>query len=432
MAAPIYADGFKTVPFWHEAAPLRRMPEAAQPERCDVAIIGSGFTGLSAALDLARAGRHVVVYEADDPGNGCSTRNGGMIGNLLKVSLRGLIGEYGREAAIDMFREAMDGLDYTVDLIEREKIDCFCEVVGKFKGAVKPSHYETMARELDYMRKEIGYQGEIVPRTEMHRIIDTDAYHGGRIEQNHGGIHPGLYHAGLLDRVLAEGVSVLSHTPVETLDEETGGVTLVTPRGHTAARDVIVATNGYTQPVTPYVRRRLVPLGSYVIATEPLAPEVMSRLLPGRHMIVDSRKMLYYYRPAPGSTAMIFGARAAYTEIGDRDGAKRVHCKMVGIFPELASTKVTHAWHGFVAMTFDDLPHTGKRGRVHHACGYNGSGVTPATYLGHRTAMKLLGNSGKASPFDDLAFPSRAFYTGNPWPLPAVLAWYDLHDRIGN
>jgi glycine/D-amino acid oxidase-like deaminating enzyme len=431
MPASIYADDFKAEPYWHDAAPLRTPPAAAPPAACDVAIIGSGYTGLSAALDLARAGRDVVVFEADAPGNGCSTRNGGMIGNLLKVSLKGLIEQYGRQAGIDMVREAMDGLDYTVDLIRRETIDCHCEVVGKFKGAVHRGDYDKMARELEFMRKEVGYEGEMVPRADQHRIIDTDAYHGGRIEQGHGGLHPGLYHAGLLDRALAAGVTLLAHTPVEGLDEEAEGVTLVSAAGRTRARDVIVATNGYTRPATPWVRRRLVPVGSYVIATEALDAGVMNRLFPGRHMITDSRKMIYYYRPSPDGTRIIFGARAAYSEVSDREGARRVHAKMLGIFPELAGIKVTHAWHGFVAMTFDDLPHTGARGRVHHACGYNGSGVTPSTWLGHKTATALLGNSERASAFDDLGFPTRTFYTGNPWPLPAILAWYDMRDRLG-
>ena len=128
MPESIYADDFKAEPYWHEAAPLLTPPVAMPPAACDVAIIGSGYTGLSAALDLTRAGRNVVVFEAGRPGNGCSTRNGGMIGNLLKVSLKGLIGQYGRQAGINMAREAMDGLDYTIDLIRRENIDCRCEV----------------------------------------------------------------------------------------------------------------------------------------------------------------------------------------------------------------------------------------------------------------------------------------------------------------
>jgi glycine/D-amino acid oxidase-like deaminating enzyme len=431
MAASIYTDDFKTEPYWHEAAPLRVLPAAAPPPRCDVAIIGSGYTGLSAALDLARAGRDVVVFEANAPGNGCSTRNGGMIGNLLKVSLKRLMEQYGHQAGIDMVREAMDGLDYTVDLVRRENIDCRCEVVGKFKGSVHRGDYDKMARELEFMRKEVSYEGEMVPRAEQHRIIDTDAYHGGRIEQSHGGLHPGLYHAGLLDRALAAGVTLLAHTSVEGLDEEADGVSVASSRSRTLARHVIVATNGYTRRATPWVRRRLVPVGSYVIATEPLDAGVMNRLLPGRHMIVDTRKMIYYFRPSPDGTRIIFGARAAYSEVSDREGARRVHAKMASIFPELARAKITHAWHGFVAMTFDELPHTGVRGRVHHACGYNGSGVAPSTWLGHKTAMALLGNSERASPFDELIFPTRAFYTGNPWPLPAVLAWYDLRSRLG-
>ncbi|MFQ5984970.1 MAG: NAD(P)/FAD-dependent oxidoreductase [Alphaproteobacteria bacterium] len=430
MNDTIFAPDAKFEPYWWEAAPRPSLPGVALPKSVDVAVVGSGFTGLAAALTLARAGRNVIVFEASDPGFGASSRNGGMVGAHLKGSVFDLIERFGQERALALLTEAQVAREHVAHFVESEQIECHFRRTGMFVGAHRPSHYEEMARELELLKKEIGYEGEMVPRAEQHREIGTDLYHGGRVNLRNAGLHPALYHQGLLERVLAAGAAVAARTPVGGIAKEGRGFVVATPRGKVKAGDVIVATNGYTGSVTPDFRRRVIPIGSYIIATEPLDATVMQRLMPKGRMLSDTKRILYYYRPSPDGTRILFGGRAAVNETDVRASGRRLHRFMTRIYPELASVKITHSWTGFVAFTFDKLPHTGVRDGIHYAMGYCGSGVAMATYLGHKTALRVLGLPEAATPLESLEFPTRPFYTGNPWFLPLVAFCYRWADRL--
>ncbi|MGH6718627.1 MAG: NAD(P)/FAD-dependent oxidoreductase [Alphaproteobacteria bacterium] len=430
MADSMFAAGFKETPYWWEAAPRPSLPEAPPPATVDVAIVGSGFTGLSAALDLARAGRSVLVLDSGDAGFGASSRNGGMVGGQLKWSYGELVARTGADRARALAREALVSLDYTKDLIEREQIACHLQKVGMFVGAHRPSHYEAMARDLDLARKEVGVEAEMVPAQATRTEVDTAAYHGGKVMFRNAGVHPALYHQGLLERARNAGVTVAPLTPVEDIARCPDKAVLTTPRGKVHAREVIVATNGYTRPVTQDLRRRLIPIGSYMIATEPLAPEVMRRLFPNNRMIADTKKILYYYRPSPDRTRVLFGGRAAVWETDTKVSGRTLHRFMTGVFPELAGVKITHSWTGNVAFTFDRLPHIGTRDGIHYAMGYCGSGVAMATHLGHKVAQRILGTADAHTAFADLDFPTRSWYGGEPWFLPLVALWYRFQDRF--
>ncbi|MCB2102356.1 MAG: FAD-binding oxidoreductase, partial [Rhodobacterales bacterium] len=254
-------------------------------------------------------------------------------------------------------------------------------------------------------------------------------FHGGEVVVDFGGLHPALYTLGLLDRARAAGALVAGGTPVTGIRSDGDGFTVATAAGAVRARDVIVATNGYSGPATPWMRRRVIPIGSQLIATEPLAPEVMARVMPKGRMMGDTRKLHHYFRPSPDGRRMVFGGRV--TRSGLRATAQQLHGRMVGMFPQLDGVRVTHTWAGKVAFTFDTLPHIGVHGGVHYAMGYCGTGVAMATYLGHKAARRVLGAADAATAFDGLAFPTRPLYTGHPWFLPAALAVLGLRDRMG-
>ena len=430
MTASILAPDLKLEPYWWEAAPRPQLPPAEVPRSADVAVVGSGYTGLSAALTLARAGRSVVVLEADAPGEGASSRNGGMCGGFFKIGFAEMSERLGLAGATAIYREGQAALDYLAHLIEREQIDCHFARMGRFTGAHTPGRYQAMARDAELLRKHVGLEVHMVPRGEQHGEIGSDAYHGGRVLPHDGGLHPALYHQGLLDRVLAAGAAVAAHTPVTGVVREREGFTVVTSRGRIAAREVIVATNGYTGKATPWFRRRLIPVGSFIIATEPVAPETMARLMPKRRMLTDTKKILYYFRPSPDGRRILFGGRAAYGNAGLRVAARRLHGFMTGVYPELEGLRVTHSWTGNVAFAFDRLPHTGAHDGLHYAIGYCGSGVVMATYLGHKTAERVLGRADAGTPLTDRAFPTMPLYTGTPWFLPLVMLYYRLADRF--
>ena len=420
----------KLEPYWWEAAPRPQPTPAELPKACDVAIVGSGYTGLSAALALARAGRGVVVLEAGELGEGASSRNGGMCGGLFKVPFSRLSDRLGLARAAAVYKEGQAALDYLAGLIESEQIDCRFARVGRFTGAHAPGRYEALARETELLRKHVGIEADMVPRAEQHREIGSDAYHGGRVLHRDGGLHPALYHQGLLERATGAGAVVAANTPVTGVARERSGFAVATGRGTLAARDVIVATNGYTGRATPYLRRRLIPVASSIIATEPLAPEVMARLMPKRRMLTDTKSNIYYFRPSPDGGRILFGGRPASGGADPRAAGARLHRFMTGVYPELASARVTHSWSGNIAFTFDRLPQIGVHDGVHHAIGYCGPGVVMATYLGHKAALRVLGDADAATPLDGRAFRTLPLYTGAPWFVPAVALYYRIADRL--
>jgi glycine/D-amino acid oxidase-like deaminating enzyme len=421
----------KEVPYWWEEAPPTPGDTPAMPTSADVAVIGSGYTGLSAALTLARAGRSVVVFDSDTPGIGASSRNGGMLGSWLKPSLDTLTRRYGPEAARALFAESREAYDFLGRFIADEDIECDYAETGAFTGIVKPAQYEAMARETERLSRTIGVEADMVSRSEVRNEIGTDIYCGGRVTHRRAGLHPARYHAGLIGRVRESGATVAGNCPVTAIQRNGGDFTVTTPHASLKVRNVVVATNGYTGPVTPALRRRVIPVTSYMIATAPLSPNLMATLMPKGRMLTDSNRLLCYFRPSPDNTRVLFGGRPAYTAIGPKLAAERLSRHMTRIFPELRDVELTHSWFGYIAYTFDRLPHVGEHDGMHYAMGYCGSGVVMSTWLGHKAALRLLGQAEGKSAFAELEHPTSRFYHGRPWFLPLVQAWYQGADMLG-
>ncbi len=421
----------KEEPYWWEHARPIALETPALPARVDVAVIGSGYTGLSAALTVARAGRSVIVLEADIPGIGASSRNGGMLGHALKPSFSTLSRRYGARTAKALLTEAREAYDFLGRFIADEGIECDYAETGAFTGIVKPAQYETLARETEQLSRTIGYEAHMVPKSEVRDEIGTDIYCGGRVTPHRAGLHPARYHAGLIERVRQAGVPVHGNCPVTMIQRNGSDFTITMPGASLTARNVIVATNGYTGQVTQSLRRRVIPVTSYMIATAPLSPNLMATLMPKGRMLSDSNRLLCYFRPSPDNTRVLFGGRPAYTDIGPQRAAERLSRYMSRIFPELCDVEVTHSWFGYIAYTFDRLPHVGERDGMHYAMGYCGSGVVMSTWLGRKAALRLLGHADGTSAFADIEHPTSPFYHGRPWFLPLVQAWYQGADMLG-
>ena len=430
MTSSIFTDDFKLEPYWWDATPRPALKPQLIPANVDVAIVGSGYTGLHAALVLARAGRSVVVFDAEDAGFGCSSRNGGQISSSIKPGIDELASRHGADTARAILRDGHRSLAWIEEFVHEENIACNFLVPGRFHAAHNPAQYEKLARQIASQPKGFEVPAHLVPRAEQRRELGTDTYFGGVVFENHASLEPARYHQGLLDRVIAAGASVIPHCPVTAIGKQSAGFDVVTGQGPVAARDVIIATNGYTGPAASWQRRRVIPIGSYMIATEALPASLMRQLMPTDRIVSDTRRVVYYYRPSPDRTRIVFGGRVSISETDPLKSGPLLMRDLVGIFPELADTRISHSWMGFVAYTFDTLAHTGIRDGIHYAMGYCGSGVAMASYLGMRAGQKVLGLAEGHTGLDDISFPTRPFYSGNPWFLAPSVAWYRLLDRF--
>lgn len=425
----IWSAGWSDRSYWLDGAPaLPALPDTP-PAAADVVIVGSGYTGINAAIETARGGRQTLVLDAEEPGWGCSTRNGGQISTSIKPSLAKLSAKYGSERARAIRGEGARALNWIEERITAEGIDCDFRRVGRFHAAHNPTSYEELARDAERLGRDEGIEAHPVPRHEQRSELGTDFYHGGIVYPRHASVDPARYHRGLLRAAVDAGASVVGNCEVLGIARMGEGFEVTTRKGVVRARDVIVATNGYTGGAIPWMRRRVIPIGSYIIATEPLPAELIDRLFPKDRIASDSRKVVYYYRTSPDRTRILFGGRVSANETDPKISGPRLYEDMCRIFPELRDYGISHSWMGTVAYTFDELAHTGVHDGIHYAMGYCGSGVSMASYLGMRAGQKVLGLAEGVTALDNLSFPTRPLYTGKPWFLPPMVAWYRWRDR---
>lgn len=431
MSETLFVDGFKTTPYWQENAPRVTLPPVALPEEVDVLIVGAGYTGLNAALQTAREGLGTLVLDAEAPGWGCSLRNGGQLSTSLKPSYGTLARRYGSDLARELCLEGQASLDYMHDLAKDDGIDLDLREVGRFHGAHKPHLYEQLARESAAGHPVWKTDTFMVSKADMASELGTDAYHGGIVYPHHCSIDVSLYHPSLLKAALAAGALVKGGCRVASLERAGAGFKVTTSEGMVMAGKVILATNGYSGPLSPWHQRRIIPIGSYVIATEELPQDLVGRLFPTDRVLSDTRKLVYYYRLSPDRRRVLFGGRVSLSETDPRKSALRLHRDMTALFPELARARITHGWMGFVGYTFDTLAHAGEDKGLYFAGGYCGSGVGMASYLGMRIGRKAAGLEKTPSAFEKIPFPSRPLYQGNPWFLAPSVLVYRMRDRFG-
>ncbi|MEZ5925250.1 MAG: FAD-binding oxidoreductase [Hyphomicrobiaceae bacterium] len=425
-----HRSSIKTTPYWWEDVPRPAPTTGALPKSVDVAVIGSGYTGLSAARETAEAGRSTLVIDAEDLGFGCSSRNGGQISTSLKPTFDDLRGRYNEDIAFRIRREGIEGLAFLKDLIKTRGIDCDLRVTGRFHGAHAEKYFKDLVDAAKSQPKGLEVAMEIVPRREQRQEIASDRYHGGVIFPAHGHLHPAKLHQGLMKLAEEAGARFASHCPVQAIERSGQGFLLRTPRGDVAARDVLIATNGYSGPLSPWHRRRVIPIGSYILATEPLEGGA-GRYIPKDRAVSDSKRIVVYFRQSPDGQRILFGGRARLSEKDPVVALPALHSLMTDIYPELSGIRVTHTWVGFVAYTFDTLPHMGKHEGLWYCMGYCGSGVNLATYFGTRIGQQMLGRSEGKTALDGLAFPTRPLYGGTPWFLAPSVGVYRVLDRMG-
>lgn len=407
------------------------------PARVDVAVIGAGFTGLSAARTLARRGAQVAVLESETIGWGASSRNGGMVLTGMKLGVNQLISRYGRELTRRMYAASLATIDCVEQIIREEAIDCDFSRCGHLEVACKRKHFDDYARQVDVIAREFDHPLRVVQKDELSAEIGSNIYFGGMVDEVSAGVNPAQYVAGLGRAAIKAGAEIFEHTRVEGLRRESSqgesGWKLATSRGALWAREVFVATSGYTGRATPALQKKIIPIGSFIITTEVLPEALAHELSPRNRMIYDSKNYLYYYRLTP-DRRMLFGGRAAFFPENDqtvRRSAEILRQGMIDVYPQLREAKVEYVWGGTLDFAFDVMPHAGQIDGMYYAVGYAGHGVAMATYQGQKMAELIAGDKAE-NPFVGIPFPGAplGLYDGRPWFLPFAGVWYKVLDWV--
>jgi glycine/D-amino acid oxidase-like deaminating enzyme len=405
------------------------------PDSVDVAVVGAGFCGLSAARALAKRGVSVAVLEAETSGWGASSRNGGMVLTGMKLPAPTLIKRYGINIVREMYAASLETIDCVEQIIREEKIDCDFSRCGHLEVACKQAHFDGYEETAALTRREFNHELRIIPKKELRAEIGSDIYFGGMVDETSAGLNPARYVAGLANTAQRAGACLFDHTRVTSVEPEMKNgarkFRVKTSRGTIGAREVVLASGAYTTESTPALRKKIIPIGSYIIATESLSAELARELSPRNRMIYDSKHFLYYYRLTPDNR-MLFGGRAAFfpeTENTVRQSAEILRRGMISVYPQLRDTKIEFVWGGTLDFTLDVMPHAGKIDGMYFAAGFAGHGVAAATWFGAKLAGVICGDPNDI-PFDGIKFPAAPFglRSGNTWALPLAGAWYRILD----
>jgi glycine/D-amino acid oxidase-like deaminating enzyme len=418
----------KTYSYWLDTLenPISA-PKTELPEETDLAIVGAGITGLTTAIFTAKAGVNVTIIEKNQVGYGASTRNGGQTLAGLKLSPGALVKQYGQEKAVAFYRETLKAIDGLEQFLEEHNIDCDFNRAGGLWAACTSGHYQGFAAAQTLLKDLYQHETCLIPPQKLGEELGTDYYRGGLLDPLSGGLNPARYVEGLMRVALESGVKIVEKTELIGISRQGSRFALDTSQGQILTNKIAIATNGYTPDFLRAIRRRIIPIGSYIIATEQLDESQAKELIPNNRLVFDSKKYLHYFRVY--DRRLIFGGRASYVEIDPLLSAKRMIPQMQAIFPQLKKVAIEYSWVGYVGFTFDQMPHLGQIDDIYYSMGYCGHGVANAFHFGRNLADLILEKPCNF-PFLDLNTPTNFLYYKSPWFLPFMGILYKLKDVL--
>ena len=426
----------KFYPYWWEDQPDYK-ESSGLPKNTDTVIVGAGFTGLSAAITLAKSGVSVVVFDSEKLGFGASTRNGGMLGSGHKVSPQQAEEKYGTDVAGQIHKEANASLAFTTNLIQANNIDCDLQICGRLRTSWVPQDQFSMSENLKKLKAIDNFNSKMIDASTMSESIKTELYFGGQYYEDHGSVQPRKFHYGLHELAIKSGAKVFGNMPVNQITPLSGnqgaGFVVSVANEFISCKDVLIATNGYTRSsLSKYLSRRILPVPSFIITTEEIGVDRVNSLIPGGHCIVETRKRYCYYRPTPCGKRIMIGTRAAMHSMPAEKALPILKKTLSEIFPELDGVDISHCWTGFTGFSFSMLPNLGCYDGIYSAMGYCGNGVAMAPYLGHMAALKIQEPDKKVTVFESTSLQTRPYYYGSPWFLPIASAYFKVYDKFDN
>jgi glycine/D-amino acid oxidase-like deaminating enzyme len=422
----------KQVPFWVEDHPRPEGLTSQLPEETDYLVVGSGLTGLSAAQRLAAAGHDVTVIDAGEIAGGASAINGGMVSPDVKAGIRAVWNRYGPEIGREMWTSTVRSVEMVRDLATRPGIDALTHDSGLAALGTRPGQLQDFEKTLSWYRENLGVRWEVIGPREVHRIVGGEFFDSALYEPEGFGVHPGRLAFGLAREVAGRGALLVSHCEAIAIEQTSTGHRVETTRGAVNAGTVILATNGYTtrQP-SRSMARLVVPVGSYIIVTEPLGEERANSIFPGGAMTYTKRRLLNYMRRTHDNRILLGGRRSLHPDLDLAESASDLRRALVAYWPELDDVAITHVWGGRLAVPFDLTPHIGRIDGAWYAMGYAGHGVGLSCQLGHELAGMLLGED-PASVYARINHDGRFYYTGgSAWFLTPASYLYRVLDRVG-
>lgn len=428
LTTPEYPDS------WYRAS-SELLPEqnSLQGEvKADICVIGAGYTGLSAALHLAKAGKQVVVLESERVGWGASGRNGGHVGTGQRADQFALEKWYGKETAKELWRLGLEAVDLVESLVNENDIECELGK-GNIHYAAKPAHAHELREEIEHLETAYDYQQlRGVEKADLASLGSAQGFHYAMVDEGARHLHPLKYCLGLARAAMAVGVTVYEHSRAKKLDVQGDHAVVETPRGAVRADRVVLACNGYLEKLYSPIASNIMPINNFIVATEPLSEELARQINPLKASLSDSLFVINYWKLSD-DRRLIFGGGETYSDKFPSSITDFVRPYLLGVYPELAKTPLEFGWGGTLAITRNRMPDMGiHQGVVYYAQGFSGHGVPTATMAGKLMALSILDS---CEDFDLIAGLKTQSFPGGPLlrrpSLIAGMLFYSLLDKLG-